>query len=155
RIAARAKIGGSSFNSQRVEIRYNHIPPLLLQPPASVKIASLNLAIRGKKIGYIPRPGDSVAETLEQMGYSGTQLSGADLTTNRLKDFDAVVIGIRAFNVRTDLVSQLPELFAYVEAGGTVVAQYNRPGGDLKTDKLAPYTLRLSNDRVTDEHAAM
>jgi LmbE family N-acetylglucosaminyl deacetylase len=155
RIAARAKIGGSSFNSQRVEIRYPHIPPLLLQPPATVKVACLDLAIRGKNIGYLPGAGDSVAQTLEQMGYAVTLLTGADLTTNRLKDFDAVVIGIRAFNVRTDLVSQLPDLFAYVESGGTVVAQYNRPGGDLKTDKLAPYSLRLSNDRVTDEHAAM
>ena len=41
-------------------------------------------------------------------------LSGDDLTTNRLKDFDAVVIGVRAFNVRTDLVSRLPALFDFV-----------------------------------------
>jgi len=64
-----------------------------------------------------------------------------------------VVIGIRAFNVRTDLVAQLPALFAFVEAGGNVVVQYNRPGGDLKTEELAPYNLKLSQDRVTDEDA--
>jgi hypothetical protein len=82
-------------------------------------------------------------------------LSGADLTTNRLKDFDAVVIGIRAFNVRTDLVSHLPALFEFVEAGGNVIVQYNRPGGDLKTEQPAPYRLRLSQERVTDETAPM
>ena len=89
------------------------------------------------------------------MGYEVTMLAGDDLTTNRLKEFDAVVVGVRAFNVRTDLVSHLPALFGYVAAGGNVVEQYNRPGRDLKTDQLAPYSLHLSNDRVTDETAPM
>jgi len=154
-ITARAEIDGASFDNQRIEIHYDHIPLLLLQPRARLKAVSLELAVRGKKIGYLPGAGDSVAESLQEMGYAVTPLTGADLTTNRLANFDAVVIGIRAFNTRTDLVSQLPDLFAYVEAGGNVVVQYNRPGNDLKTDQLAPYRLRLSQDRVTDENATM
>jgi LmbE family N-acetylglucosaminyl deacetylase len=154
-ITARAKIGDATFDNQRIEISYPHIPAQLLQPPARIKAVNLDLAIRGKKIGYVPGAGDSVAEALKQMGYEVTLLAGTDLTTNRLKDFDAVVIGIRAFNVRNDLVSHLPELFAFVESGGNVIEQYNRPGNDLKTDKLAPYSLRLSNERVTDENATM
>ena len=63
-----------------------------------------------------------------------------------------MVIGVRAFNVRDDLAAHLPALFAYVEGGGTVVAQYNRPNG-LRTNRLAPYDLRLSDARVTDENA--
>ena len=84
-----------------------------------------------------------MADGLEQMGYAVTSLTGADLTPERLRDFDAVVIGIRAFNVRTDLAEHLPALFAYVEAGGTVVAQYNRPGRPAR-GWLAPFHLRLS-----------
>ena len=125
----------------------------LLQPPARIKVVSLALVIRGKKVGYVPGAGDSVADAIREMGYDVTPLGGDDLTTNRLKDFDAVVIGVRAFNVRTDLVARLPALFAYAEAGGNVIEQYNRPGRDLKTDQLAPYRLRLSNERVTDETA--
>ncbi len=34
-----------------------------------------------------------------------------------------------------------------------MVAQYNRPNG-LKTNRLAPYDLRLSDARVTDENCA-
>ena len=64
-----------------------------------------------------------------------------------------MVIGVRAFNVRNNLASQLPVLFAYVENGGTIIAQYNRPDG-LKTEQLAPFELHLSGDRVTDENAA-
>jgi len=154
-LTATASIGGVTYNSDRIEIAYPHIPHLLLQPPARLNAVCLDLATRGKNIGYVPGAGDSVAAALTQMGYQVTSLTGADLTTNRLKDFDAVVIGIRAFNVRTDLVPQLPALFAYVEAGGTLIEQYNRPGNDLKTEQLLPYKLHLSGDRVTDPAAKM
>jgi hypothetical protein len=63
-----------------------------------------------------------------------------------------VVIGIRAFNVRTDLAEHLPALFAYVAAGGTLVAQYNTLDR-LHENFLAPFQLQLSRDRITDEHA--
>ncbi len=152
-ITARAKIGDKVYDNQRIEISYPHIPMQLLQPPARIKAVSLDLAIRGKQVGYVPGAGDSVDDAIQEMGYDVTLLTGDDLTTNRLKDFDAVVIGVRAFNVRTDLVSHLPALFAYVEAGGNVIEQYNRPGRDLKTDQLAPYSLHISGERVTDETA--
>ncbi len=154
-ITARAKIGDKIYDNQRIEISYPHIPMQLLQPPARIKAVSLDLAIRGKKVGYLPGAGDSVADAIKEMGYDVTILGSEDLTTNRLKDFDAVVVGVRAFNVRNDLVSHLPALFAFVEAGGNLIEQYNRPGNDFKPDEFAPYSLRLSSDRVTDETAAV
>jgi LmbE family N-acetylglucosaminyl deacetylase len=153
-ITAHALVRGTEFDNQRIEIRYDHIPLQLLQPPARLEAVSLDLAVRGHEVGYVPGAGDRVAEGLEQMGYKVTQLTGADLTPERLHDFDAVVIGVRAFNVRTDLAAHLPALFAFVEQGGNVIEQYNRPN-DLKADRLAPFDLRISNDRVTDETAAM
>jgi len=153
-IAASVQINGASFSNQRIEIKYDHIPPILLQPAARLKAVALDLAIRGKTVGYIAGAGDSVAQGLAQMGYTVTQLTGADLTPEKLRGLDAVVIGIRAFNVRTDLAANLPALFAYVEAGGNVIEQYNRPDG-LQNAQLAPYPLRLSGDRVTDETAKM
>jgi LmbE family N-acetylglucosaminyl deacetylase len=154
RIIARAEIGGARYSNERVEIRYHHIPPQLLQPLAAIKAVSLDLAIRGRKVAYLPGAGDSVDDALRQMGYGVTTLADADLTPERLRDFDAVVIGVRAFNVRTNLAPHLAGLFAYVEAGGTVVAQYNRPGNSRALE-LAPYDLRLSSERVTDENAAV
>jgi LmbE family N-acetylglucosaminyl deacetylase len=154
-ITAEAKVGGRNYDNERVVINYPHIPLLFLQPSARLKAVCLNLATRGQNIGYLPGAGDSVAECLADMGYKVTLLTGADLTADNLEKFDTVVIGVRAFNVRTDLVANLPALFAYVEAGGNVIEQYNRPGRDLKTDQIAPYSLHISSDRVTDETAAM
>jgi hypothetical protein len=154
KILATADIDGKSYHNQHVEIHHDHIPSILLQPPAQFKALSINLATRGHQIGYLPGAGDSVADCLQRMGYAVTLLTGADLTADRLRKFDAVVIGIRAFNTRTDLAQNLPGLFAYVEAGGNVIVQYNTSDG-LQNTRLAPYHLKLSHDRVTDETAAM
>ena len=95
----------------------------------------------------------TIATALEQMGYAVTMLTGADLAPERLHEFDAVVIGIRAYNVRTDMAEHMQGLFAWVEAGGTVVAQYNQANG-VRVTPIAPYSLTLSGDRVTDENSA-
>jgi len=152
KLEASVEINGARFNHQRIEVRYDHIPFQLLQPAASLKAVSLDLAIRGRRVGYLPGAGDDVAACLEQMGYVVTQLTGADLTPEKLRPLDAVVIGIRAFNTRTDLAEHLPALFAYVEAGGNVIAQYNLSAG-LSASWLAPFHLRISRDRITDETA--
>lgn len=151
-ITARATVNGAPIDTQRVEINYPHIPSLLVQPAARLKAVVLDLAIRGREVAYLPGAGDNVAQALQEMGYTVTPISGADLTAEKLRRFDAVAIGVRAFNVRTDLVVGLPALFAYVEAGGNVIAQYNRPN-DLKTPKIAPFDLTLSGQRVTNENA--
>jgi len=146
------EVNGARFNTQRIELRYDHIPFQLLQPIARLKAVSLDLAIRGRHIGYLAGAGDDVAGCLERMGYAVTQLTGADLIPDKLRPLDAVVIGIRAFNTRKDLAGHLPALFEYVEAGGNVIAQYNLSDG-LGANWLAPFRLRISRDRVTDEHA--
>jgi LmbE family N-acetylglucosaminyl deacetylase len=153
-ILADAEIGAVRYRNQRVEINYPHIPPQLLQPLASLKGISLELATRGHSVGYLPGAGDGVAESLKQMGYFVKVLDDANLTAETLRGLDAVVIGVRAFNVRNNVASQLPALFDYVQNGGTIIAQYNRPDG-LKTNDLAPFALHLSGDRITDENAAV
>jgi LmbE family N-acetylglucosaminyl deacetylase len=146
------EVNGVRFNTQRIELRYDHIPFQLLQPVARLKVVSLDLAIRGRHIGYLAGAGDDVAGCLERMGYAVTQLTGVDLIPDKLRPLDAVVIGIRAFNTRKDLAGHLPALFEYVEAGGNVIAQYNLSDG-LGANWLAPFRLRISRDRVTDEDA--
>lgn len=153
---ASADVGGERVTTGRFVIRYPHLPVMLLQSPARCHVVSLDLQIRGKRVGYVPGAGDDVAGCLEQMGYEVTVLRGPDLAPERLRGIDAVVLGVRAWNERDDLAGALAGLFAYVEAGGTVVAQYNRPTG-LKARTLGPYELSIEGPapqlRVTDEDA--
>lgn len=156
-IGANVEVGGVRFDTSRIVIDYRHIPRILLQPRALEHAVCLHLSIRGHRVGYLPGAGDSVAACLREMGYEVTPLTGADLTPERLKTYDAVVIGVRAFDVRTDLANHLDGLFAYIKAGGTVVEQYNRPGRNLKTTRLGPYPLSIEGPapslRVTNEDA--
>lgn len=156
RMTARSGDGKASYASQRIVIDYPHLPVMTLQPPARARLVSLDIATRGKHVGYLPGAGDDTVEALQQLGYKVTTLTGADLTPEKLKGLDAVVIGVRAYNERKDLKAALPGLFAYAEAGGTVIAQYNRPNG-LSADPLGPYPLSIQGPapalRVTDERA--
>ena len=157
-LTASASVNGVRYSNQRQEITYSHLPRLLLQPPATVTAVSLDLKHRMKNpVGYLPGAGDSTAEALHEMGIQVKTLTTADLTDDGLKGLDAVVIGVRAFNVRTDLAPDGPALkalFDYAQNGGTVVEQYNRPD-QLRNSTLAPYPIHLSTLRVTDETAKM
>ncbi len=151
-MAAHAVVNGKSYGVERKIIDYPHIPTLLLQPNATVKAVALNCELAAKNVGYLPGAGDGVAAALTEVGCAVTLLSGADLVDDKLKGFDAIVTGVRAFNVRADLSEKSADaLAAFAERGGTVIIQYNRPEG-LKA-KLLPYSLRLSTLRITDEHA--
>ncbi len=151
-IVAQATVNGRTYDNRRVDNPYPHIGHLLLQPTARLTAVSFDLKIRGRDVGYVEGAGDSVAECLTQMGYTVKPLSAGDLTEEGLRGLDAVVIGVRAFNVRRDLDKHMPALFAFVESGGNLIVQYNRPEG-LKSDRFAPYDLGLSSQRVTDEQS--
>jgi LmbE family N-acetylglucosaminyl deacetylase len=155
-IAAHATVGGQRYSTDHTAIDYDHIPYQLLQPAATIKAVSVNLAIKGSRVAYLPGAGDDVADCIAQMGYTVTEITGADLNPAKLLNFDAVVIGVRAFNERRDLADNLPALWAWVEAGGTVIAQYNRPNGLIAQD-LGPFPLSIQGGapglRVTDENA--
>jgi hypothetical protein len=154
KIIATAEIGGVHYQNERLEIDYPHIPTQLLQPLAAIKAVSVDLQVRSHNIGYLPGAGDSIPDNLKQMGCVVSTLDDADLTPEKLRGYDAVVIGVRAYNVRPGLIAHLPGLFEYVQNGGTVIAQYNRPDRSLP-DGIAPYNLHLSGQRVTDETAAV
>jgi len=155
-ISAQVTINGRVYGNQRIVISYDHIPPQLLQPPARLKAVCLDVSIKGKNVGYIAGAGDSTVESLQQLGYTVTELSGADLTPEKLQTLDALVFGVRAFdaNVRKDLAEHMPAVFAFIRNGGNVIVQYNRPDG-LNVPAISPYSLRLSSDRVTDPNAAI
>ncbi|MBL9216082.1 MAG: PIG-L family deacetylase [Opitutaceae bacterium] len=156
RLTAFVDVAGRRYSHRRVTLAYDHLPFQLLQPPARARLVAVACETRGRRVGYLPGAGDSTAEALAQLGYEVRVLAGADLVPEKLAGLDAVVIGVRAFNERSDLQANLPGLFAWVAAGGTVVAQYNRPNG-LLAEPLGPYPLSLQGPapalRVTDETA--
>ncbi|HWH90455.1 MAG TPA: PIG-L family deacetylase [Candidatus Binatia bacterium] len=153
-LRAVVSIDGRDYSFERVRISYPHIGVQTLMPPAEVKLVRADIRKKGDRIGYIPGAGDDVPESLQEIGYSVKILTESDITAKNLAQFSAVVLGIRAYNTQDRIANWLPELFAYVKAGGVVIAQYNTLA-ELKTEQLGPYPLEISRDRVTDENAEM
>src|SRR6266446_7435495 len=151
-LRAIVSIDGRDYSLERVRISYPHIGVQTLMPPAEVKLVRADIHKKGEHIGYIPGAGDDVPESLQEIGYSVKILAESDITAQNLAQFSAVVLGIRAYNTQDRIANWLPELFAYVKAGGIAVAQYNTLA-ELKTQQLGPYPLEISRDRVTDEKA--
>jgi LmbE family N-acetylglucosaminyl deacetylase len=153
-LRAIVSIGGRDYSFERVRISYPHIGVHTLMPQSEVKLVRADIRKKGDRIGYIPGAGDDIPESLQQIGYSVKILTETDITAKNLEQFSAIVLGIRAYNTQQRIFNWLPELFAYVKAGGVVIAQYNTLA-DLKTEQLGPYPLEISRDRVTDENAEM
>lgn len=147
-------IDGHNYSQSQTVITYPHIPTQTLYPPASGKLVKLDIKKHGEKIGYIMGSGDDIPQSLEQIGYKVTLLTDEDITADKLKTFDAIVIGVRAYNTNERMKFHQPKLLEYVNNGGTVVMQYNTNQKLLTTD-LGPYPFKLSRDRVTVENAEM
>ncbi len=147
-------IDGNSYDKELIPITYEHIPTQTVLLPAQIKVVRLDVKKSGQLIGYVMGAGDEIPSNLEAIGYSVRLLEVQDLTENTLKDLDALVLGIRAYNVLDELPFKSDILLEYVQKGGTMVVQYNTSGrGPRDFSNLAPYPMRLSRDRVSDETA--
>jgi hypothetical protein len=110
----------------------------------------LVLQKKGENIGYIEGAGDAVPESLQQIGYQVTLINPTEISYDKLIQFDAIVMGIRAYNTVPELKFKQVELNRYIENGGNLIIQYNT-SHRLITKDFAPFKIELSRDRVTDE----
>ena len=142
-------------------IDYTHIPVQTLFPPAQSRVARADIKTLARNIGYVMGAGDEVPQALEQMGCRVTLLTADDVARGDLSGLDAIVTGVRAWNVRRDLRANRQRLFDYVKQGGTLIVQYNvveggpGRGNPRSTEPIGPYPIELSHDRVTVEDAAV
>jgi hypothetical protein len=151
-LTAQAEAGGSTFSGKLVTIKYDHIPQQSVLLPATARASRLNLKVSAKNVGYYMGAGDDVPASLRQMGCNVTLLADADLEPANLKRFDAVVMGVRAYNTKDGLAFHQQALLDYVQQGGTLIVQYNT-NFEFVVDaaSLAPYPIKISRGRVTDE----
>lgn len=145
-------VNSTEYSGEIINIDYSHIPLQRLVVPAETKLVKLDIRKKGENIGYIDGAGDVIPESLEQIGYTVSRLDPEKISAALLSRFDAVVMGVRAYNTVEDLQYKQPALLKYVENGGTLIVQYNVNRG-LFVDSIAPYKLDISRDRVTEEDA--
>jgi LmbE family N-acetylglucosaminyl deacetylase len=136
------------------------IPTLLWSQPAECRVYAFDVTVPDHlRVGYISAESEPVPEALERLGIHVEMLDAATLAFGDLSRFDAVVVGVRAYELRPELPGANQRLLDYVSDGGTLVVQYQR---DFAWDKFqyAPYPAKINSDkpnsplpRITDENS--
>lgn len=134
------------------QLDYQHIPSITWFPPVSLSVKALQLNNPIKRVAYIPGAGDLIPASLENIGIQVDQLAEQQINSAMLANYDAVIVGVRAYNVSKTVDRWLPQVLAYVEQGGTALVQYN-VNSRMGTDRLGPYPFQISRNRVTEEDA--
>jgi hypothetical protein len=154
-VRAVASLDGRKISVGTEVISYPDLPTQTVFPPARAELVRADIRVLAKKVGYVMGAGDEMPQSLRQLGCEVTLLGPGDLARGDLGRFDAIVTGVRAFNVRPDLRANFQPLMDYVHNGGTLVVQYNvlsfrrRPA----LGKIGPFPLRVGRGRVSVEEA--
>ena len=143
-----------AYNFSITEIDYDHIPSQLLFNSNEVKFVKLDLEKGNEKIGYIMGAGDNIPENLRQIGYEVDIINELDYNEQILDQYNVIILGIRALNTIDRLKFDMDKLLEFVHRGGNLILQYNT-NHRLITEDIAPYSLKLSRDRITVEGAVV
>jgi LmbE family N-acetylglucosaminyl deacetylase len=143
---------GKDYTQSVKTISYDHIPTITLFPDAAARLVTVDLKHNGRKLGYISGAGDMVAASLQQVGYEVTELGEKEIMSGDLQQYDAIITGVRVYNINPRIKYWQPRLMEYVKNGGTLLVQYNvnRP---MMINDIGPYPFTVTGDRVTDENA--
>ena len=145
------------YNGFTKTVAYDHIPTITYFPKAKANLVNVDCKIVGKKIGYIVGAGDKVPDALTNMGYDVKFLTETDINETNLKQYDAIVTGIRAYNLLEWLTTKNEVLMNYVKNGGNLIVQYAKSNlVGTKNIKIGPYPFMVNSlSRVTEEDATV
>jgi LmbE family N-acetylglucosaminyl deacetylase len=152
-IAAYAKRGDEKFTTSLEPLP--SLPTLLWEEPAQCVVHAFEIDVpENLRVGYITAEGEPIPEALQRLGIHVETLDAQALAFGDLSKYDAIVVGVRAYELRPELPGANQRLLAYASNGGTLVVQYNR---DSVWDKLqpGPYPAKIGNPtpRITDENS--
>jgi LmbE family N-acetylglucosaminyl deacetylase len=154
-LKAYAKRGAEKFETSLEPLP--SLPTYLWSAPATIPIRVFAIAVPDHlRVGYIAAENDAIPDSLRRLGVEVEMLDANALAFGDLSRFDAIVLGLRAYELRADVVASNRRLLDYAEGGGTLVVQDQRPGiWDALKPAPFPATMGTTAPRITDENAAV
>lgn len=154
-ITAYAQCGDEKFSTSLDPLP--SMSTILWSEPAQTIVHAFDINVPANlHVAYISAEGEPIPDALRRLGINVEMLDTAALAFGNLSQYDAIVVGVRAYELRPELAGANQRLLDYVSNGGTLVVQYNR---DYVWDKLlpAPYSAKIGTPtpRITDETAAV
>ncbi len=155
-INAVAQRGAEKFTTSLAPLP--SMPTLLWSEPAQCRVFAFHAVVpENLRVGYISAESEPIPAALQRLGIHVEMLDAEALAFGDLSRFDAVVVGVRAYELRSELAGANQRLLDYVSNGGTLLVQYQR---DFAWDKTqyAPYPAKITPEkpnsplpRITDE----
>ena len=136
------------------------LPTYLWSEPAVAPVHAFPIIIPPRlRVGYIAADVDLVPQAISKIGIQVEMLDAAALTFGDLSKYDAIIVGIRAYELRNDVLSNNQRLLDYAQNGGTLILEYERDGfwNSLRTlgKQITPYPAEMQGGtlRITDENS--
>ena len=153
-IQAEAHAGGRTYETGWRSPGYPGLQPYNYYTPAQLKTRKVDVKLApGLRVGYVMGTGDLVPQAIEELGVKPHLMTAQELATADLSSWNVLVIGIRAYTSLPELASLQPRLEQYVEAGGTIVVQYQ------SNNFPAPLPFNMERnrlpERVVDENSVV
>ncbi|PYS90658.1 MAG: hypothetical protein DMF62_04300 [Acidobacteria bacterium] len=149
-IVGQAAIGEALATTTMRTLAYPHIQTHRIYRKATTDVKVFELKTSAVKVGYVMGSGDRVADAIKQMGFDVSIISEMELASGDLSKYDTIVVGIRAYQVRPDVVANNKRLLDFASNGGTLIVQYQLP--QYAQMNALPYPAQMG-PRVVDENA--
>jgi LmbE family N-acetylglucosaminyl deacetylase len=152
RVTARAEYNGKQYEEGFKVISRPDLDSFYAYRPATQNVQAVDVKLPARlRVGYVMGAGDEIPMVLNGLGLNVTQISPQELATGDLSRYDTIVVGIRAYDVRTDVREQNRRLLEYANRGGTLIVQYNQSVGIFNDGRYTPFPATLSSARVSVE----
>jgi LmbE family N-acetylglucosaminyl deacetylase len=151
-VTAKAEYNGKEYAEGFKIITRPDLDSFYAYHPATQNVQAVDVKLPpGLKVGYIMGAGDEIPTVLSSVGLNVSLITPQELAGGDLGRYDTIVVGIRAYDVRTDVREQNRRLLDYANRGGTLIVQYNQSVGIFNEGHYTPYPATLSNSRCSVE----
>lgn len=151
-LSAQVRINNIDYRQSHKKISYTHITKQEYYPEAKIKIVQTKIDNSARYVAYIKGTKDDMDKSLSQIVDRVDILTLPELEKENLKKYDAIILGLRLYNIHPSINQYQETLKKYIEDGGVVISQYNT-NYDLLENKAGIFPLAISSKRICDENS--
>jgi LmbE family N-acetylglucosaminyl deacetylase len=152
KITARAEYNGKQYAEGFKIITRPDLDSYPAYRPATENVQAVDVKLPPQlRVGYVMGAGDEIPSVLQSVGLNTTIISQQELALGDLDRYGTIVVGIRAYDTRTDVREYNRRLLDYVNRGGTLIVQYNQSTNLFNDGHYTPFPATAANVRVSVE----
>ena len=152
KVTARAEYNGKQYAEGFKVITRPDLDSYYTYRPATENVQAVDVKLSGQlRVGYIMGTGDEIPSVLQSVGLNTSIIAPQELASGDLGRYGTIIVGIRAYDTRTDVREHNRRLLDYVNRGGTLIVQYNQGIGAFNDGHYTPYPATEANVRVSVE----